>query len=87
MLHCFLLVKADRVLDYCKKGPAEPAVVCGIKKMKTGVFGERKKKSYAHTHTHTHTKVYKYTVAKCLCTFNHARPNKVFFTRTLEYNA
>lgn len=54
MLYCFLLVKADRILDYCKKSPAEP-VLCGIKKMKTGVFGG-KKKNLMHTHTNKQKK-------------------------------
>lgn len=78
MLCCFLLVKADRVLDYCKKGPAE-AVVCGIKNENWSFW--REKNIYAHTQT---------KIVYCSQVSLHFQPCKTkqsFFTRTLEYNA
>lgn len=50
MLYCFLLVKADRLLDYCKKSLAEP--VHGIK-TENWTFWRKKKQNKTHAHTQT----------------------------------
>lgn len=54
MLCCFLLVKADRVLNYCKKSLAEPVFYC----IKTENWTFLKKKKLMTTHARIHTQAH-----------------------------